>query len=282
MPPLPQGLKKQLTAPKVQERLGPAVRLACSHNQVFKKAWWEGVPKERQPALLVAYPFTPNFFKHRPGYSYRDWVMDSGAFSAFNSGMEIKLQDYIDCCKRLMAEDPTLTEVYSLDVIGDWQASLRNTEEMWRQGVEAIPCYHFNEPWSALLGMAKDYPKIALGGVAAKAGKMKWAQQCFARIWPKKVHGFAFGTPRALEALPFHSVDSTNWELRPGRFGIWDCFGHGARIPARGADSHSPQAIKLVVDYYLELEVQAQRRWHKEMLEICKPPVPKRSSLFGD
>ena len=84
------------------------------------------LPDDMKPALLVSFVYLQPFLEKQSKYQYRDWVLDSGAFSAHNSGKEIKLQDYIDCCKRLMDSDQTLTEVYSLDVIGDWKASLKN------------------------------------------------------------------------------------------------------------------------------------------------------------
>lgn len=231
------------------------------------------IAQEDLPALLVAYTQLHLFDKFRGRYHFRDWVMDSGAFSAFNSGAEIKLKDYIDCCKR-RKEDNKLSEIYALDVIGDWKSSLKNTEEMWRQGVEAIPCYHFNEPWDVLVGLARDYPKIALGGVAQLRSPDKvraWVSQCFARIWPKKVHGFAFGTEKGLMAHPWHSVDATNWELRPRKFGIYDSFGRGSRIPVRGGTRNlRPEILR-----YLDMEKRARIRWQKQMVELgCGGQAP--------
>lgn len=232
------------------------------------------IKQETYPALLVAYVQLHLFEKFRHTYHFRDWVMDSGAFSAFNSGAEIKLQDFIDCCKRYRERDPSLTEIYALDVIGDWKASLHNTEEMWRQGVEAIPCYHWGEPWDVLVGMARDYPKVALGGVAQLRSPQKvrdWVGQCFARIWPKKVHGFAMGTEKAIMSMPFHSTDATNWELRPRKFGIYDYFGRGSRIPVRGGARN----LKLEILRYLDMEKRAREKWRKQMKEIgCEGKAP--------
>jgi len=58
------------------------------------------------PALLVSYVYLEPFLKNRTRYHYRDWVMDSGAFSAHASGRAVDLQAYIDTCKRLMESDP--------------------------------------------------------------------------------------------------------------------------------------------------------------------------------
>ena len=128
------------------------------------------------PALLCSYWFLKKFLESRPRYKFRDWALDSGAFSAHNSGAVIDLQEYIDTCLELMESDSQLSDIFALDVIGDHEATLKNTEEMWRQGVEAIPCYHVGEPEDYLYHIAKEFPKIALGGVALMTNKTKRRQ----------------------------------------------------------------------------------------------------------
>ena len=264
-----------LGAPNVRLAHGPG---AQGDNVLIGQRGVAAMPDDSLPALLVSYFYLPQFLENRHRYHYRDWVMDSGAFSAHNSGVEINLQDYIECCKKLMVEDPTLTEIYSLDVIGDWKGSLKNTEEMWSQGVPAIPCFHVGEPWDALIQMAKDYPKIAFGGVAQIGSKkaMAWAGQCFARVWPKKVHGFAMCNQTAVLGMPFHSVDSTSWEIGPCKYGQWKAFGN-QRVSVRG----SKQNLRIEVEWYLELERKARVKWRKQMeeLETIAPTV--RLALAG-
>ena len=170
-----------------------------------------------------------------------------------------------------------MTEVFALDVIGDWKASLKNTEEMWRQEVNAIPCYHVGEPESVLKGIAKDYPKIALGGCVGYRGKDAFAAQCFARVWPKAIHGFGFGTEESLMNVPWHSVDATNWEIGPCKFGRWKSFG---QMSVRG----SKQNLRAEVEWYLALERRARERWRKEMamLPTAGPVVCLAAQLAGD
>ena len=249
---------------------GPTVRLAVAPksegpgaNGVHHHVNECGLGDERatRPALLVSYVYLAPFLKNRHRYAYRDWVLDSGAFSAHNSGIEIKLQSYIDRCKELMETDETLSEVFALDVIGDWRASIKNCEEMWRQGVEAIPCYHVGEPVAELKAMAKDYPKIALGGCVGFRQKLKFAEQCFARVWPKAIHGFGFGAEKDVMALPWHSVDATNWEIGPCKFGRWNSFG---KMSVRG----SKQNLRAEVEWYLDLEKRARQKWTAQMKEI--------------
>ena len=265
--------RETFQAPKPDIRLAH-VPGAQGDNVLLGRNGVAPLPDTHLPALLVSFYYLKQFDEHKHRYRYRDWVMDSGAFSAHNSGADIDLQEYIDCCKQRMAKDPKLVEVYALDVIGDWKASLKNTEEMWKQGVPAIPCYHINEPWSVLKGLAKDYPKVALGGVALLRGgkKLLWAKQCFARVWPKKIHGFGFGTEKAVLTLPFHSTDATSWEVRPCRYGLWHgIIGTNSRCSVRG----STQNLRAEVEWYLDMEDRARKKWKKEMalLEEVSPTV---------
>lgn len=221
-----------------------------------------GLAGPDEPALLVSYVYLKQFLKNRARYVYRDWVMDSGAFSAHHSGNVIVLQDFINTAKQHLATDPKLTEVFALDVIGDWRASLKNAEEMWRQGVKAIPTFHVGEPWSHLKHLAANYPKIALGGmVGLKAtAKKQFIGECFGRVWPCKMHGFGVGSEDIIMSFPFHSVDATNWEMGPCAFGRWAAYG-GANLSIRGGKHN----LKAEVEHYLKIERNARQRWRKEM-----------------
>lgn len=252
----------------ITEAFAPTVRLAHvdgaqgTNTLVGRK----GVPQiepELAPALLVSFYYLDPWEKHRSEYCYRDWALDSGAFSAKNSGKEIDLNAYIDTAARLLETDKTLTEVFALDVIGDAEASLRNAEIMWAAGIPAIPCYHISEPESYLMEIAGRCDKIALGGVSDLRGpaKTRWAQQCFARVWPKRIHGFAVGSESSIMAVPWHSVDAANWELGPCAFGSWKQYGD---MSIRG----SRQNLRGEVKWWLDLESRAQYRWRKQMKEL--------------
>jgi len=252
----------------------PTVRLAV--GSMHERAHRTGLQTTRLPALLVSYAYLQPFLKNRHRYRYRDWVMDSGAFSAANSGKVINLADYIEVCHHLMDTDPTLVEIFALDVIGDPQASARNCAAMWEAGIPAIPCFHYGEPESVLLELAATYPKIAIGGVAYKRGtaKLRWAEQVFARVRPKRVHGFAFASEQAILGLPFHSVDASSWEIGACGFGNWKQFGH---LTVRGSN----QDLRGEVDAYLNLEERARLRWATQMRELQDQASPTVRLAFA-
>lgn len=275
------GTTRMMTSVKTPEKIActavkkaPTVRLAHTPG-----AQGDGVlmgikgvaklPPDRSPALLVSFFYLKNFLRYQTQYQYRDWALDSGAFSAHSLGKNIDLTQYIECCKELRKKDKTLTEIFALDVIGDWRASIKNTERMWSEGIPAVPCYHFGEPESALLHLKKNYPKLALGGCAKMKGQIKneFVRQCFARVWPHKIHGFGFGSESAILGFPFHSVDSTSWEFAACGFGNWRAFG---KMSVRG----SSQNLRSEVEYYLTLEEKARTRWRAEM-ELIEKNTPK-------
>jgi hypothetical protein len=276
----------------------PTVRLAVvggggGLNEVTKRAledptlrlaWFHDIPAidtalehraDNVPALLVSFYYLADFLTQRKDYVYRDWVMDSGAFTAKQMRVEIDRARYIETCQRLLATDPKLVEVYSLDVIGDWRASVRNVEAMWAAGVPAIPCYHVGDPEPLLKDLVRDYGKVALGGAVGYKNKRAWAQQCFARVWPAKLHGFGFGEDRDILALPWHSVDATNWELGPCQFGRWRSF--GAALSVRGSN----QNLRPEIERYLRVEQQARRRWAKEMAQLATLDAPTVRLVIG-
>jgi len=77
------------------------------------------LPASSAPSLLVSYFYLQNWLSKRHLYVIRDWVLDSGAFSARQQNISISLTDYIETCKRLIDTEDALTEIYALDVIGD-------------------------------------------------------------------------------------------------------------------------------------------------------------------
>lgn len=247
----------------------PHVRLAmCGPVDALAKGLTPPADPSQLPGLLVSFVYLKAFDSNRAKFHFRDWVMDSGAFSAHNSGKVIDLVEFTELAKERLATDPQLTEVFSLDVIGDWRASEANTKKMWAMGVPAIPTWHKGEPWDLLVAMARDYPKIALGGLVGlrTTAKKELIGQAFARVWkevgPTKIHGLGVGSEEIILAFPFHSVDATNWEMGPCAFGRWASFG-GQNLQIRGKHN-----LRAEVEHYLRIEARARDRWKREMSKI--------------
>jgi hypothetical protein len=86
-------------------------------------------------------------------------------------------------------------------------------------------------------------------------------------VWPKRIHGFGFGAEKSMTAVPWHSVDSTSWELRPCGFGTWASLGH----PLYGRQYLNTSAVKNLraeVQWHMDLEARVKDRWAGEMAKL--------------
>lgn len=216
--------------------------------------------------MLVSIPYLElyeeDFFLNK---FVKSWILDSGAFTAYNAGEEIKFGNYIRVAKQVMSWKRKPEGIFALDVIGDYRASSQNAEKSWELGVPCIPVYHAGEPKKVLLDYAKNYPKIALGGVAKDKSRDKWCAACFDAVWPKPIHGLGVTDKKLLLSLPWHSVDSSSWNSQM-RYGNWATYGElkGLKFTTKnwsinaGAD----------VNYFLDLEELASHRWKKEIEKL--------------
>jgi hypothetical protein len=245
----------------------PAIRFAAGGTP---RALAAGVfcANKPQASLLVSHCHLRNYAKHRHELSARAWVLDSGAFTYHNTGTSIELARIIADYKAIAAWSDPPTEMFSLDVIGDHVASLHNFEAMTDAGLDVIPTFHYGSPWSALDAI-KHCDKIALGGIAKMSkhsgDRDRWIGQCFARVWPKRIHCFGITDVRSLLTFPYHTVDSTSWQTRQARFGQWSRFGQSGILkfpdPVAGARAQ--------VDFFLEVEERMRYHWQREMQDLA-------------
>jgi hypothetical protein len=222
------------------------------------------------PSLLASYYYLSLWLGVQPGSIYRDWAMDSGAFSAHFSQVKIDLRAYCEVVLELLVRDPKLVDVFALDVIGDHKASRRNAEAMRERGLPAIPCFHVGEPRKVLEEYCRGpWHKIALGGSVGVKNKLEWYRECFRVAWPRRIHGFGIAGERELMALPWDSVDATNWQLGPTKFGTWVGYGPQGRaqrkkLSVRG-QSHN---LTPEVEAFMLLERRMRMRHAKRYLEL--------------
>lgn len=147
--------------------------------------------------------------------------LDSGAFGAYMRGATIDLGRY---CDYIHEHRDALFCYAALDVIGDWQGTRRNVDEMVRRGLDPIPTFHRGSPWHVLDRLASEHKYIAIGGLAADTSKpgarantgrdnvQPFMDELFGRLerhWPVKVHAFGLIAQWALERYPLYSADSS-------------------------------------------------------------------------
>jgi len=180
-----------------------------------------------------------------------DLFADSGAYSAATTGATISLTDY---AAWLADWAPLFTVRSGLDVIGDDQATARNTAALRDLGADVIPVFHVGEPWEALEELCAANRYVALGGMALHAvgaakqrPLMRWLVRCFriAQPYGTRFHGFGMTSAQLVKHLPFYSVDSSSYTLGI-RWGLAYLWNEPAlrmeSIPFRNPDEVRPHA----------------------------------------
>ena len=153
-------------------------------------------------------------------------LLDSGAFTAKNTGQDIRLEDY---CDFLRTWKHRICRYISLDVIGDPKQTDFNFREMVRAGFSPVPVHVLGDDKRRMneLFEASDY--VALGGLkrpgkgpASKSyvlEKMKWAAG-------RNVHWLGYTKPAMLTALHPYSCDCSTWNsgIRYGKMAVDGSF----------------------------------------------------------
>ncbi len=145
---------------------------------------------------------------------------------------------------------------------------------MKNNGIEAMPVFHIGDDWDILIEYAKNWDKVGLSCRFGEPQKesYRFYDQCFARIWPKKTHSFGWVDEKMLMRYPFHSSDSSSWEVGPCGFANWKYFG---KMSVRGAS----QNLRTQVDWYLALEERLRYRWRREMEQLNSLPLTLRLAV---
>lgn len=216
---------------------------------------------------LISFAFwdakNPPHLQWRP--FIREWILDSGAYSAFVAGKGIDLQALTETALALQGGAFPPATVFGLDVIGDPVLSRKNTEKMRAAGVDAVPTFHFGEPLEHLDSLAADYSEIAVGGMVGKPPRVvfAWLSSVLRRVWPRKVHGFGLARRAYFAGMPLHSVDSALWFSDALRFNDYQRFGY--------LRSRRPRAeinLGSNIDAFLEMEARSEVKWRKQLKQI--------------
>jgi hypothetical protein len=216
--------------------------------------------------LLIAFPYLRKFLGDLKRWSPARLMLDSGAFSAWQSGHAIDLD-----ALALESKNPRWDEAVALDVIGSWRGSMRNAIAMRILGSPAMPVFHVDDPWEALDMYCEKWPKVGLGGMVGRdrSDVLRWVEGVFKRRWPHRFHAFGRTEEPLTTAYPFHSADSTSWTVPVA-------FARGVRI--RGAkvgrvvgvpDRILQPTLQYSIESFLELEEKLRARWAGELARFA-------------
>lgn len=174
--------------------------------------------KEAQPPrLLLSYFYFKRTrledFVKRLGYM-PEIMLDSGAWTAFNSGENIRLEDYQ---KYIQDNRSFISSYLSLDVLFDSDRSFSNWQEMKRNGFDPIPVFHYKEDENYLKKYIDHSKIIGLGGTVPESSKTKVAEWVRLLCWQYPeidFHLLGSSSRKILDSCDLSSVDSSTWIMQ--------------------------------------------------------------------
>jgi len=178
-------------------------------------------------------------------------MMDSGAFTAFNKGQVIDVDDFIRWMKELEKECPKVRWKAGLDDLKEWQISIKNQEKTDAAGLKLFPTFHrFDPPHVHDWIIDRKYELYAFGGLVQDAltasdAIAAWLDGCYEKICDsegrptQQVHLFGVSNIELINRYPCYSSDSAS-ALFTGSFG---CI----HIPTLDPFTHKPDFTKPMV-----------------------------------
>lgn len=185
---------------------------------------------DKRMNVLVAYPYFSNQVRGLIDTMDPDkfrLLIDSGAFSAYNSGVVISLDDY---CKFLTEINYERFEAaVHLDVVFDPDATKKNYNEMLDRGFKVCPVFTRGDSFDYFQQLLDDDKYIFVGGVQKGVLAKPFAKKCLEMSKGKRVHYLAFVKPDFINHYRPYSVDSSTWS-NSSQYGICNVYRGGGRI----------------------------------------------------
>ncbi|MFX1285759.1 MAG: hypothetical protein ACFFB5_19115 [Promethearchaeota archaeon] len=126
-------------------------------------------------------------------------MVDSGAYSAFNSGVNIQVEDYASFLSEINIHDKDI--IVNLDVIGNSRKSRQNWIYLTKKfDYDIIPVIHIPDtrnsyPSNDYVGLGGMVPSFKINQPGSVHDVASWLASLSCVIPEKKFHGFGVGSP---------------------------------------------------------------------------------------
>lgn len=205
--------------------------------------------------VLLSYALCKGMTWLEKGYqqSFSRILIDSGAFSEFNSGVKVDLPRYMDWGRSWIGHADAVAGLD--DIQGDWKRSLKNYEAF----PEGFPTFHETDPWELLrdlVSLSRERKQwLGLGLLPPRKGKDTFVRKVCDNV-PEGIHLHGWALREYTHVRRLDSVDSTNW-LRDA-------------MKLRTM----PELKHLTYGECLEIIVKRYKRWKRNIKEKSKIVFP--------
>jgi hypothetical protein len=220
-------------------------------------------------------------------------LIDSGAFSAWNRGLKIDIDHYVEFIEKVK-KIQTIHNVYfiNLDVIPHTKGTVptkKQIEDACLKGIEnyhyikskghsTIHTFHQFEDFKYLERIIKecnDYNYIGISPANDQSveSRNEWLKKVFNLVKNDvRTHVLGLTAKESLEKFPCYSADSSSW-INVGRFGELFDFNELEKIPKKNLDRNNLLYLDPHCDYqdafkyYINLEKYITQLWKLRRIE---------------
>ncbi len=222
--------------------------------------------------ILFAYPyFTDANIKILSEFDRSKFrlIVDSGAFSAYNSGHEIKFDEYrtfLDKIKFLKYE-----AAVQLDVVFNPEETHKNYLKHKELGDDVCPVFTRGDDWKYMAKLLKNKEYIFVGGVQKGNGAKEFAKYCLERTRDNKVHYLAFIRPDWINHYMPFSVDASSWSSS-AQFGQMSLYMGNGRMKTLDRQDFIKRPSEIILkrfreigfDYNMVMNLAKESSWRLE------------------
>lgn len=226
--------------------------------------------------ILVAYPYfkkpVVEQLKRFKKNSYR-LIVDSGAFTAWNIGKTIRLDDY---CRFLDSiEHLRPFNAVQLDVFGDPEKTWENFLIMKKRGFDVMPVFTRGDSLERLEEMYSYTDYIMFGGITIGGKNINYVKWFMENNKQRAVHWLGFCNVDFIKHFKPFSVDSSSW-ASGSRYGNVHFYkGFGATVSANRRkllDKPSPQLFECAKRSGVTVQEMGLLRHSESWIETTKVP----------
>jgi len=226
--------------------------------------------------LLVAFPyFDKAIIKELETLKGRyRLIVDSGAFTAWNAGKPVHLDDYCEFLDSIEHLKPF--NAVQLDVIGDGEATYKNLLEMQNRGYDVMPVFTRGEDPQRLEEFYKMHDYVMLGGLVGGKTNKNYVKWFLNRNKSRDIHLLGFTNIDFVKHYKPKSVDSSSW-VGAARFGAISLQTRGGKVKTVHKTKFIERPENWIIDHIKELGFS-----FSEIARLRKAEAWINSGFFDD
>jgi len=205
------------------------------------------------------------------------FVLDSGAFTSWRSGKEIHLDDY---CKFIEGLRITPWRYFTLDVIGNPEATMKNYQRMIDRGFSPVPIFTRGEDPSILEEYYKTSDVVGVGGLVGTSGNKGFVKGVMEIIGSRRVHWLGFTNMNFLKHFKPYMCDSSSWESA-ARYGQMRLYMGRGKFRAIGKSSFVNKPDPEILERIHELGVDPYKLAKEENWQGGRSTSRELAALSG-